>query len=174
MTDWNWMPCLAPELTLRIILIPLIFYLSNKILPHFPRCSNPCWALVAVPATLLLPFATATCFAAGLFHLGLRPPPGLCPALLWPLLGLCPNLLWPLLGRCPTPLLTKIQLYPYRAPLIRKLFGASLPGSSLLRKRPLDPHRAPPLRKLLFASLLLTLCRRHSSRLAGLQLVLGH
>jgi hypothetical protein len=152
MTDWNWMPCLAPELTLRIILIPLIFYLSNKILPHFPRCSNPCWALVAVPATLLLPFATTTCFAAGPFHLGLRPPPGLCPALL----------------------LTKIQLYPYRAPLIRKLFGASLPGSSLLRKRSLDPHRAPPLRKLLFASLLLTLCRRHSSRLAGLQLVLGH
>jgi hypothetical protein len=35
MADWNWMPCLAPDLILRIILIPLIFHLSDKILPLF-------------------------------------------------------------------------------------------------------------------------------------------
>jgi hypothetical protein len=33
---WNWMPCLAPDLILRIILIPLVFHLSDKILPLFP------------------------------------------------------------------------------------------------------------------------------------------
>jgi hypothetical protein len=36
MADRNWMPCLAPDLILRIVLIPLIFHLSDKILPLFP------------------------------------------------------------------------------------------------------------------------------------------
>ena len=65
---------------------------------HFSR-----GAAIAFPATLVLPFVTTTCFAAGPFHLGLRPPPGLCPALLWPLLGLCPTLLWPLLASAQFP-----------------------------------------------------------------------
>jgi hypothetical protein len=36
MADWNWMPCLALGLILRTILIPLVFHLSDKILPLFP------------------------------------------------------------------------------------------------------------------------------------------
>jgi|LakMenE01Jun11ns_1017448.scaffolds.fasta_scaffold3259960_1 hypothetical protein len=37
MTDWNWMPRMAPDLTLRIILIPLIFHFSNKNHPSLPE-----------------------------------------------------------------------------------------------------------------------------------------
>jgi hypothetical protein len=35
MADRIGMPCLASDLILRIILIPLIFHLSDKILPLF-------------------------------------------------------------------------------------------------------------------------------------------
>jgi hypothetical protein len=41
----------------------------------------------------------------------------------------------------------------HRAPPLRKLLVAGLPGSLLLMKRLLDLHRAPPLRKLLVAGL---------------------
>ena len=41
----------------------------------------------------------------------------------------------------------------HRAPPLRKLLVASLPGSLLLMKLLLDLHRAPPLQKLLAAGL---------------------
>ena len=41
----------------------------------------------------------------------------------------------------------------HRAPPLRKLLAAGLPGSLVSMKRLLDLHRAPPLRKLLAAGL---------------------
>ncbi len=124
----NWMPYLVSGCVVRIILVSFVFHRSDKILPLFPWCSNPCRALVAVPATLLGLLAVAVSPAAGLFHRDLDD---------WP-----PHLS------------ARINLQTPQGPPFGKVLGTSLPASLLLMKRLLDLHRAPQLRKFLSACLL--------------------